>query len=64
MPDEELWTAVMELPRRQREVIVLRYVMDLSERATARAIGVSEGSASASLAKARARLRRTLDDGE
>ena len=40
----ELIIAVRELPRRQREVVVLRYFLDLSEEQIAEWLGVSKGS--------------------
>jgi RNA polymerase sigma-70 factor (sigma-E family) len=40
----ELVAAVRELPRRQREVMVLRYFLDLSEAEIAEWLGVSKGS--------------------
>jgi RNA polymerase sigma-70 factor (ECF subfamily) len=58
--DPELWDAVAALPRREREVVVLRYVADLREREVAEALGISEGAASAALVAARRRLARTL----
>lgn len=58
--DPDLWAAVAALPRREREVIVLRYVGDLREREVAEALGISEGAASATLVAARRRLAQTL----
>jgi RNA polymerase sigma-70 factor (ECF subfamily) len=58
--DPELWDAVAELPRRQREAIVLRYVGDLTERDVAGVLGISEGAASAALVAARRRLAQQL----
>jgi RNA polymerase sigma-70 factor (ECF subfamily) len=58
--DAELWAAVTELPLRQRQVIVLRYVADLRERDVAVALGISEGAASAALSAARRRLAEAL----
>lgn len=59
-PDPELWAAVADLPLRQREVIVLRYLVDLGEADIAVALGISEGAASASLTKARRHLAEAL----
>jgi RNA polymerase sigma-70 factor (sigma-E family) len=39
-----LWTAVRELPERQRAVVVLRYYEQLSEQETADALGISVGT--------------------
>jgi len=61
-PDDDggVWSAVAALPLRQRQVIALRYALDCSEAETAAALGISEGAASASLAKARRRLGEVL----
>ena len=40
----DLVDAIGALPRRQREVVVLRYFLDLSERDIAQTLGVSTGS--------------------
>lgn len=48
--------ALAELPERQREVVVLRHVVDLSERETAAALGISPGSVKRHLHRALARL--------
>jgi len=53
--------AVASLPRRQREVAVLRYLLDMSTRDVAEALGVGEGTVKNSLAKARAALAASLD---
>lgn len=60
--DPDLWQAVAALPLRQREVISLRYVADLTEAEIARDLAVSEGAVSASLTKARRRLGEMLTD--
>ena len=57
----EVWQAVKALPRRQREAIALRYLLDLSEAGVAEAMGVAIGTASATLASARARLAELLE---
>ena len=59
-PDLALWAAVAALPRRQREVVALRYLADCSEAETAAALGISPGAASASLVKARRQLAELL----
>ena len=52
---------VKSLPRRQREAIALRYLLDLPEVGVAEAMGVAVGTASATLASARARLAVLLE---
>lgn len=56
----ELQRALAALPRRQREVAVLRYLVEMSTRETARTLGVSEGTVKSSLAKARSALAGSL----
>ena len=53
-----LLLAVRSLPPRQRAVIVLRYFDDLSETATADAMGCSLGTVKSQTSKALAALRR------
>jgi RNA polymerase sigma-70 factor (ECF subfamily) len=52
--------ALAELPRRQREVAVLRYLIGMSTREVAETLGVGEGTVKNSLAKARATLAERL----
>jgi RNA polymerase sigma factor (sigma-70 family) len=54
--DVDLWRRVRVLPRRQREAIVLRYLLDLPEASIASAMHITRGAVSANLAKALARL--------
>jgi RNA polymerase sigma-70 factor (sigma-E family) len=62
----DLYQALKTLPKRQREVVVLRYLADQSEAATADALGCSPGAvkqhASRGLAALRARLSLPLDE--
>jgi RNA polymerase sigma-70 factor (sigma-E family) len=58
--DEELWAAVLELPERSRQAVVLRYVADLPEKEVARIMGVSRGTVATTLSRARASLQDRL----
>lgn len=49
--------AVRRLPQREREVVVLRLVLDLSTQATARELGIAAGTVRAHLSRAVAALR-------
>jgi RNA polymerase sigma factor (sigma-70 family) len=53
--------ALRSLTRRQREVIVLRYYLDLDEQEMALAMGCSTGTIKSQLSKARYRLAGLLD---
>jgi len=57
-----VWEAVRALAPRQREAIVLRYLLDLTEAETAKAMGIAAGTAAATLHAARRRLAELLDD--
>lgn len=54
--------ALRSLPRRQREVIVLRYLADLSEDEVASCLQISNGSVKTHAHRALRTLRRRLDD--
>ena len=58
--DAALLDAVHRLPPRQREVLVLRYYADLSERQIAEALDISPGSVKAHASRALTTLRSTL----
>jgi RNA polymerase sigma-70 factor (sigma-E family) len=53
----DLWVALGRLSRRQRAVVVLRYFDDLTEVATAVALGCSVGTVKSQASKALAHLR-------
>lgn len=55
--------AVAQLPRRQREAVVLRYYQDLTEAQVAAVLGCSLGTAKSQLSKARHTLGRVLAPG-
>jgi RNA polymerase sigma factor (sigma-70 family) len=52
-----LLTALVQLPPRQREAVVLRYWEDLSESQAAEAMGCSVGAVKSNAAKGLAKLR-------
>lgn len=58
----EVLRALTRLPARQREALVLRYYLDLSEAETASAMQVSRGTAKSSAARGIASLRRLLGE--
>jgi RNA polymerase sigma-70 factor (ECF subfamily) len=55
--------ALRSLPRRQRQVVVLRYVADLTDDQVAEVLGVSAGTVKVHLHRALPALRRRLEDG-
>jgi RNA polymerase sigma factor (sigma-70 family) len=55
--------AVASLPRRQREVLALRYFLDLSEREIAAALGCTTGSVKQHASRGLASLRKQFVDG-
>ena len=54
--------AVRTLPRRQREVLVLRYWSDLSEADIAATLGVAVGTVKSNASRGLARLQKLLGD--
>jgi RNA polymerase sigma-70 factor (sigma-E family) len=69
MPDvaarEDMWRRLLELPPRQRAVLVLRYYEDLSERETAEALRCSVAAVKSLTARAIGALREGIrgEDG-
>lgn len=54
--------ALRRLPRRQREVLALRYYLELSESEIAEALGISRGAVKSHASRGSARLRPILDE--
>ena len=52
--------AVAQLPRRQREVVVLRYLLDLNTSETAATLRINEGTVKSELSRARTALATAL----
>jgi RNA polymerase sigma-70 factor (ECF subfamily) len=59
--DRDLAEALAALPTRQRLVVVLHYLLDLSVADVAREMGISDGTVKATLHQARASLRAKLE---
>jgi RNA polymerase sigma-70 factor (sigma-E family) len=65
MADEDgrtVLAAVALLPRRQREVLALRYFLDLPEKEIAAMLGISRGTVASATSRGLAALARTLRD--
>lgn len=60
----DLTTALQRLPRRERECVVLRHYLDLSEKDVAATLGVSLGTVKSSTSRGLAALRAALNEGE
>lgn len=60
----DLAAALQTLPRRERECVVLRHYLDLSEKDTAATLGVSVGTVKSSTSRGLAALRAALSEGE
>lgn len=62
--DLDLTQALQALPRRERECVVLRHYLDLSEKDAAATLGVSTGTVKSSTSRGLAALRAALTEGE
>lgn len=58
----ELLAALRELPGRQREVLVLRYWLDLTQLEVARTLGIAEGTVKSHIGRGLAALTRKLQE--
>lgn len=58
--DPAVTRAVRDLPARQREVVVLRVLLDLDTKTTARQLGIAPGTVMVHLSRGLATLRREL----
>jgi RNA polymerase sigma-70 factor (sigma-E family) len=58
----EVLAAIRALPDRQREALVLRYYLDMSEKETASAMGISQGTVKSTTSRAVAALARMLKE--
>ncbi len=56
----EVWDAVWRLPKREREVIALRYLGGMQEHEIAESLGVAPGTVARALHDARHTLATTL----
>jgi RNA polymerase sigma-70 factor (ECF subfamily) len=62
--DDGLVAEVRQLPERQREIVVLHYLLDLSVAEVAATLGITDGTVKTQLHRARQTLRGRLgDDG-
>ena len=59
----EIFRMLESLPKNQREVVVLRYLADWSERDVALSLGVSAGAVKSHASRGLAALRQHLDAG-
>lgn len=60
----DLERAVAALPGRQREAVILHYLLDLDVATVAALLGVSDGTIKTALSRGRAKLAETLTDRE
>jgi RNA polymerase sigma-70 factor (sigma-E family) len=60
---QQVLAAVRALPERQREALVLRFYLDMSEEEAARAMGITRGTVKSATSRAVAALGRMLKEG-
>lgn len=56
----DIYRALKELPSRQRQVVILRYLGDVSENDTAQMLGISTGAVKTHASRGLARLREAM----
>ena len=59
---QEIWQIVSTLPKRQREVVVFRYIGDLTEAQVANVLGITRGTVSQTLRAAHAKLGELITE--
>ena len=59
--DGDLWSAVNQLPERQRHALLLRYIDDYSQKQIAAELDIAPGTAAATLNQARNNLRTEIE---
>lgn len=59
-PDPELHQAILDLPSHQREIVVARFLLGLSEEEISRSFGIPRGTVKSRLSRAMDTLRREL----
>ncbi|SEO74760.1 RNA polymerase sigma factor [Paenibacillus sp. OV219] len=59
---DEIWSFVLELPRNDREVIILYAHYELSYKELAELLGIAEGTVKSRLARARAKLAKRMKE--
>jgi RNA polymerase sigma-70 factor (sigma-E family) len=62
--NREVMAALRALPARQREAVILRYYLDLSEDQAAQAMNVSRGTVKSATSRGRAALARVLKEDQ
>lgn len=60
VPDDELWSAVSDLPNGQRDAVLFRFVGDLSYAEVGRVLGCSEAAARQRVKEGIAKLREVV----
>ena len=59
--DDTVLKAVMSLPMREREVVLLRYYQEMKLEEISQALGIPQGTVTSRLNRARTKLRRQLE---